>query len=493
VAFTPDRRALVSGSEDGRITLWDLGTRKPRAVLSQPAAVLGVAVSPDGRRVATAGWDGKVRLWDLAGGKLLHELKGHTEHVLRVAFTPDGKRVVSAGDDGTIKFWDLTMLQEVFTLRGNTAGIGSLALRADGKVLVAGAADGTVRLWSAEEKGADRRSVAAASSPGALCAWHLAEAMDCLQGGQRRAADFHLERLLGSPLPEEVFAAGPAFRHDLAAGHSQVAALLERAGRREEAEQACRGAVRLRTTLAEEFPDRADYRRELAGDHGTLATILWHARRLPEAEAAHRQALRRREELVALFAGNPDYRSELGSCLHNLALVLRDRGDLEEAGRLLEKAVACQRAALKLHPHHPGYRWSCSVHLRTLAQTQVHAGNHRRAAAAAEEALALGPGGWQPDHLFARLLARCASLAEKDDRLPVDRRKELAARYAGRAVELPRAAVGKGFRDAAGLEHDPWLEALRGREDFRKLLREMGEKGKAAGNPAGTPKKPPTR
>jgi serine/threonine-protein kinase len=46
--------------------------------------------------------------------------------------------------------------------------------------------------------------------------------------------------------------------------------------------------------------------------------------------------------------------------------------------------------------------------------------------------------------------------------------------YAARAFDLLRQAVAKGFRDLAQMQNDPDLNALRGRDEFKKLLADLG-------------------
>ncbi|MFN0128916.1 MAG: hypothetical protein ACKV19_19770 [Verrucomicrobiales bacterium] len=48
-----------------------------------------------------------------------------------------------------------------------------------------------------------------------------------------------------------------------------------------------------------------------------------------------------------------------------------------------------------------------------------------------------------------------------------------AAKYAARAVDLLRRAVEKGYRDAAQLQTDEDIDALRSRDDFKGLIREF--------------------
>jgi hypothetical protein len=57
--------------------------------------------------------------------------------------------------------------------------------------------------------------------------------------------------------------------------------------------------------------------------------------------------------------------------------------------------------------------------------------------------------------------------------VPLADAPEVREKLAARAVELLRQAVGKGFKNTAHMKRDTDLDALRGREDFKKLLADL--------------------
>jgi WD40 repeat protein len=67
VAFSPDGKKVLTGSDDKTARLWDAATGQPEGLaLQHQGAVVAVAFSPDGKRVLTFSSDKTVRLWKVA-------------------------------------------------------------------------------------------------------------------------------------------------------------------------------------------------------------------------------------------------------------------------------------------------------------------------------------------------------------------------------------------------------------------------------------------
>src|SRR5260370_26397531 len=70
VAMSPDKRWLVSGSDDTTVRLWDLSAKDPAAnpvvLRGHEQLVMAVAISPDNRWVVTGSSDQTARLRDLS-------------------------------------------------------------------------------------------------------------------------------------------------------------------------------------------------------------------------------------------------------------------------------------------------------------------------------------------------------------------------------------------------------------------------------------------
>ena len=204
VAYSPDGKALLTGSWDGTARLWDTATGQPLGpILEHPGRVVAVAFSPDGSTILTGSDDGTIRPWEAATGRPLKPSEGDCEPlrvplpsgqeiqpfetavafnadgkavltatgaiavlwetatgksigtplehrgVMAVAFSPDGRRFATGGKDRTARLWETATGKPIGKAIQHQNTVQALAFTPDGQALLTGSADRTARLWDA--------------------------------------------------------------------------------------------------------------------------------------------------------------------------------------------------------------------------------------------------------------------------------------------------------------------------------------------------------
>lgn len=197
---------VVSGSSDGSVRIWDVGSEHILAARSghTGGAVHAVAVSPNGRQVAYVNTEHEIRLWNPAWSAAIQTspiflaaerfveivciaysphgdylgagygngsvqvwetatrtpvrkpVIGHEGVVSAVAFSPDGCHIASASHDKTICIWYMGegynhAVSQRATLRGHDSRVTSVCFSHDGTRVISGSGDRTVRVWGMQD------------------------------------------------------------------------------------------------------------------------------------------------------------------------------------------------------------------------------------------------------------------------------------------------------------------------------------------------------
>jgi WD40 repeat protein len=159
VAINSTGTILATGDIRGALVLWDLKLgQRISAWAAHGGKVSGLAFSPDGRILASASSDKMITLWDPSNGNLIASLPAGIA-LSSIAFSPDGRLVAAGGSYSEIGIWDIATHQRLKTINAGYESVSSLAFSSDSRTLASGAVlsirqdngiPRTVRLWNVE-------------------------------------------------------------------------------------------------------------------------------------------------------------------------------------------------------------------------------------------------------------------------------------------------------------------------------------------------------
>ncbi|MCB0571733.1 MAG: hypothetical protein KDC66_18315, partial [Phaeodactylibacter sp.] len=144
VAFSPDARRIVAGTEGGRLVLWSLQGEKIWDIQAHEKSIYAVDYSKDGRYLLSSSGDETIRIWDTQGNPVRTIARG--DSFGDAVFSPDGAGILGSGPDAAAQLWSLEG-QPLHSYRGYAHSVLAVAFAPDGRHFLTGNDDGYVRLW----------------------------------------------------------------------------------------------------------------------------------------------------------------------------------------------------------------------------------------------------------------------------------------------------------------------------------------------------------
>ncbi|ORY49603.1 WD40 repeat-like protein [Rhizoclosmatium globosum] len=145
-------KVMVSGSEDGIVSLWALGRTSPVLTLPGHASsitALAIDCLEDYTVVGCA--SGPIKLWDLQQAKVARTLSGaHREATTAIEYHPFGDFFVSGGTEAVVKVWDVkkkASIQTYSSVKGGGGAVEVIRVTPDGRWIASGWEDGSVKIW----------------------------------------------------------------------------------------------------------------------------------------------------------------------------------------------------------------------------------------------------------------------------------------------------------------------------------------------------------
>ncbi|MEE9513075.1 MAG: WD40 repeat domain-containing protein, partial [Anaerolineales bacterium] len=153
IAFSQDGRTLATSTESGAVTLWNTATWVEKLrVLTKPNGFTYIALSPDGTQLAAGNGSSRTAIWGVGptGGREVLSISAHDGKAYDATFDPSGRLIASTGEDGTLKVWDAPTGQLVNSFPTQTKGAHFPDFGPDGERVAAANRLGGVTIWNVD-------------------------------------------------------------------------------------------------------------------------------------------------------------------------------------------------------------------------------------------------------------------------------------------------------------------------------------------------------
>lgn len=154
LAVDPANRRLVTASDAGVLTTFEIGNRRPRngtkLKLDNDVIPLAVALSEDGQTLAVGASDGAVRFVILPALTLETVLPAFFGPVTGLVYAPDGSWLAAVSYDLSLRLIDSETRAVIFEAQAHTDSILGLAVNPSATRIVTVGEDGVARVWAVQ-------------------------------------------------------------------------------------------------------------------------------------------------------------------------------------------------------------------------------------------------------------------------------------------------------------------------------------------------------
>ncbi|UYP45487.1 hypothetical protein NEF87_001772 [Candidatus Lokiarchaeum ossiferum] len=161
LCLSQNKQALISGSKDGTIKIWDPQSGQClNTLLGHKMKVFSVTCDNSYNYILSGGEDATVRVWKvaypLAGKKSLHNLSFACEEILNqpqasvhvVKLNPSNSLFAAIGDEADIHLWEFPSCHYLPSLKGHRKEIYTLDFHPTLSLLLSGGRDKTIKMWN---------------------------------------------------------------------------------------------------------------------------------------------------------------------------------------------------------------------------------------------------------------------------------------------------------------------------------------------------------
>lgn len=131
--WSPDKRHIVSSSQDGKLLIWDaFTTNKEHAVTMPTTWVMACAYAPSGNSVACGGLDNKVTVYPITSDEDMATRKRtvgtHTSYMSCCIYPNSDQQILTGSGDSTCALWDVESGQLLQSFHGHTGDVMAIDL-----------------------------------------------------------------------------------------------------------------------------------------------------------------------------------------------------------------------------------------------------------------------------------------------------------------------------------------------------------------------------
>jgi serine/threonine-protein kinase len=265
------------------------------------------------------------------------------------------------------------------------------------------------------------------------------------------------------------------YQSELAMSHYNLGMLLQNTGHSAEGLESYLQAVAIQKQLVRDHPSVTEYQRDLAWSYNNLGYGYLKSQDRPaEALEPYRQALEILERVARDNRSVAEYQRDLakaqhnvGSTLHKIAWTEMIQGRLQPAREHLERALEQERAAVAVMSGSADYQRELRTLLLNLTAVHQALNQPDPAIRVTRELAELSRGDPADLYQVARAWALSVPLTRGEPQQTVARE----------AVQALEAAIAAGWGDAGKASRDLDLAVLRDRDDFRRVLAELFDRG----------------
>uniref|UniRef100_A0AC35UFD1 WD_REPEATS_REGION domain-containing protein n=1 Tax=Rhabditophanes sp. KR3021 TaxID=114890 RepID=A0AC35UFD1_9BILA len=147
VSFSPDKRSLLSSSQDSTIRLWNLGVRKNLVVYHTTTPVYQAQYCQRGGYFGTANAGNAAMVWSTDRLQPVRVFSEPLSDVTCIDYHPNCNYLVGGSDDKHVRVWDILTGFCVRTFSGHKGGVTGVKCSPDGRYIASASSDGCLMVW----------------------------------------------------------------------------------------------------------------------------------------------------------------------------------------------------------------------------------------------------------------------------------------------------------------------------------------------------------